>query len=119
MSKTNYSSMHYKTYIMVAPIKFELEESNVQDYHLVHRKELHEVHDPETLKRCIDELNLRVRHATKHFKSRYDQRHTDWMRTLARPLKVEHKVDLALDAIVAVSKKSKTRYYNHKDQCKF
>lgn len=93
---------------MITPITFNLDEGDAKDYHLVNRHELQKVKDTETLKRCVDELNLRVKHATKYYKSRYDERHKQWMRTLARPLKTEHKLSLCLDAIVAVNNQARS-----------
>lgn len=100
--------------IMVKPIVFDLTEDVVKNYHLVNRKDLHDVKDTDTLRKCIDELNLRVKHATKHYKGRYDEPHKNWMRTLAKPLKVSQKIGLSLDALVAISTDTSKPRYNHR-----
>lgn len=82
------------------PIKFNLEYSD-KDYHLIDRSELHKM-DNQTIKKRIDELNMRVVHARKYYRGRYDERHRRWMQTLAQPMKTHHKVNLSLDAIIAV-----------------
>lgn len=85
------------------PIVFDLHPKydNSQDYHLVDRTELWKM-DNETAKKRIDELNMRVVFARKHYKGRYDERHRKWMQTLAQPMKTHHRVSLALDALIAI-----------------
>lgn len=83
------------------PIRFTLEQSFNADYHLVDRTDLHKM-DNETIKKRIDELNMRVVHARKFYRGKYDERHRRWMQTLAQPMKAYHKVNLSLDAIIAV-----------------
>lgn len=88
------------------PIVFNLQNDDDMDYHLVDRNELHKM-DNDTIRRRIDELNMRVQFAKKHYKGRYDHGHRRWMETLMKPLKHHYrKVDLSLDAIIAVSQQS-------------
>lgn len=84
------------------PIKFEIVEKSVKDYHMVSRNELRNIQNTDTFQKCVDELNARVTFARKHFRGTYDKRHVDWMTTLAKPLKVHHKVSLSLDALVVL-----------------
>lgn len=72
-----------------------------QDYHLVNRQDLWKM-DNETAKKRIDELNMRVLYARKHYKGRYDERHMKWMQTLAKPMKSQHRLSLSLDALIAL-----------------
>lgn len=89
------------------PIVFNLQKHDDNtDYHLVDRNELHKM-DTETMRKRIDELNMRVQYAKKHYRGRYDHGHKKWMDTLAKPMKSEHKVQLSLDALIAVSKDAK------------
>jgi hypothetical protein len=85
------------------PIVFNLLNKNDvnQDYHLVDRQELWKM-DNETAKKRIDELNMRVVYARKYYKGRYDERHKKWMQTLARPMKPHHRLNLSLDALIAI-----------------
>ena len=85
------------------PIVFNLQNNTDMDYHLVDRNELNNM-DTETMRKRIDELNMRVQFARKHYKGRYDNGHKKWMETLVKPMKSHHKVNLSLDALVAVSK---------------
>jgi hypothetical protein len=88
------------------PIVFNLQNNDDADYHLVDRKELNKM-DTETMRKRIDELNMRVQFAKKHYKGRYDHGHKKWMETLVKPMKSEHRVNLSLDALIAVSKDAK------------
>lgn len=89
------------------PIVFNIrQQDDNTDYHLVDRNELHKM-DTDTMKKRIDELNMRVQYARKHYKGRYDHGHKKWMDTLAKPMKSEHRVNLSLDALIAVSKDAK------------
>lgn len=85
------------------PIVFDLSSKYDvnQDYHLVDRKDLWKM-DNETAKKRIDELNMRVLYARKHYKGRYDERHRMWMQTLARPMKSHHRLSLSLEALIAL-----------------
>ena len=89
----------------IKPIVFSLDETHAdKDYHLVDRNELRKM-DNATMKKRIDELNMRVQVARKRYRGTYDERHKGWMRVLVEPMKTEHKLALSLDALVAVSKK--------------
>jgi hypothetical protein len=88
------------------PIVFNLQNNDDVDYHLVDRKELNKM-DTETMRKRIDELNMRVQFAKKHYKGRYDHGHKKWMETLVKRMKSEHRVNLSLDALIAVSKDAK------------
>lgn len=83
------------------PITFNLPSSS-SDYHLVSREDLNKK-DHEVFQKRIDELNMRVQHAKRYFKGKYDDRHKRWMQTLAKPLKQTHKLSLSLDALIALS----------------
>lgn len=83
------------------PIIFNLKSNDDTDYHLVDRNELNKM-DTETMRKRIDELNMRVQFAKKHYKGRYDNGHKKWMEILAKPMKSHHKVKLSLDALIAV-----------------
>lgn len=83
-------------------IVFNLQQNNDMDYHLVDRIQLQNM-DTETMRKRIDELNMRVQFAKKHYKGRYDHGHKKWMDILAKPMKSHHKIDLSLDALIAVS----------------
>lgn len=87
------------------PIVFPKSQNEI-DYHLVSRDELDNM-DADTMRKRIDELNLRVQHAKKYYRNRYDDRHRRWMQTLAKPMKIEQKLHLSLDALVAVSEDMK------------
>jgi hypothetical protein len=85
------------------PIVFDLSNKHDvnQDYHLVDRQELWKM-DNETAKKRIDELNMRVVYARKYYNGRYDERHKKWMQTLAKPMKSHHRLNLSLDALIAI-----------------
>lgn len=85
------------------PIVFDLSYSqNVnQDYHLVNRQDIWKM-DNETVKKRIDELNMRVVFARKFYKGKYDERHKKWMQTLVKPMKSHHRINLSLDALIAI-----------------
>jgi hypothetical protein len=51
---------------------------------------------------AAEELNLRTRFAKKYYNGRFDNRHAHWMNELAS--KVETKVALSLDALIALEK---------------
>jgi hypothetical protein len=85
------------------PIVFSLQNEDDKDYHLVGSNGLYKV-DTETMRKRVDELNMRVQYARKHYRGRYDHGHKKWMELLVRPMKSEHKVHLSLDALIAVSK---------------
>lgn len=89
-----------------SPIVFDLQNGDDMDYHLVDRNELSKL-DTETMRKRIEELNMRVQYARKHYKGRYDHGHKKWMEVLMKPMKSEHKVQLSLDALIAVSKDAK------------
>jgi hypothetical protein len=84
------------------PIVFNLQNNDDADYHLVDRNQLNNM-DTETMRKRIDELNMRVQFAKKHYKGRYDHGHKQWMNTLVKPMKSHHRVNLSLDALIAVS----------------
>lgn len=98
-----YSTSKMNTSKQRNPIVFNLQNSDDKDYHLVNRNELDNM-DTETMRKRIDELNMRVQFAKKHYKGRYDHAHKRWMETLVKPMKSYHKVNLSLDALIAVSK---------------
>lgn len=85
------------------PIVFNLQKQDDTDYHLVNRNDLNKM-DTETMIKRIDELNMRVQFANKHYKGRYDHGHKKWMETLVKPMKSHHRVNLSLDALIAVSR---------------
>lgn len=84
------------------PIVFNLLNNHDRDYHLIDRNELDKI-DTETMRKRIDELNMRVQFAKKHYNGRYDHGHRKWMETLVKPMKSHHRINLSLDAIIAVS----------------
>lgn len=89
------------------PIVFNIpQQDENRDYHLVDRSELDNM-DSETMRKRIDELNMRVKYANKHYKGRYDHGHKNWMEIVAKPMKSEHRVNLSLDALIAISKDTK------------
>jgi hypothetical protein len=89
------------------PIRFTLASNTSDDYHKVRRHELagYMEMDNDTLTRCVEELNARVNFSRRYYHGRYDHRHMNWMQTLARPLKLRHKLDLSLDALVVMQRR--------------
>lgn len=85
------------------PIVFDLSNNQDvnQDYHLVNRQDIWKM-DNETVKKRIDELNMRVVFARKFYKGKYDERHKKWMQTLVKPMKSHHRINLSLDALIAI-----------------
>lgn len=86
-----------------SPIVFDLsnDQDVNQDYHLVSRQDIWKM-DNETVKKRIDELNMRVVFARKFYKGKYDERHKKWMQTLVKPMKSHHRINLSLDALIAI-----------------
>lgn len=89
------------------PIVFNLDQPQDNfDYHLVYRSDLKNM-DSRTMKKRIDELNMRVQFARKKYRGTFDERHKKWMQTLVEPMKSQHKVHLSLDALIAASEGTK------------
>ena len=63
-------------------------------------------------KRAAEEIELRVKYTKKYHRGRYDYRHRKWMRRISQYIHTVDKVDMSLDALVAVYNNEK--YYNYK-----